>query len=462
MQLRRSMAFSHVVYAAAFPLLAAVLAVIAIVILMLRYADTPQMLKVAVGPRDGADAALMAAFARGLVHERTALQLTVVAVAGPDEAAKALQEGRADLAVIRSDGAVPWNGLTVAVLHNDVAVLAAARDAKIAKPGDLNGKRIGIFPPDAANAALLDAILAEYKIEGVQHVMASPAAPSRAAEQKMDAIFAVGPLRGPARGSSLEDAMSSLASGRRDPVLIPIDAADGMAARSEAYRKIDLENGFFPGAPPLPDADFTTLGISIRLEARHTLSETAVVDLTKRLFDMRRLLAADAPIAAAIEKPQGDKGSLATIHPGAAAYFSDNEKSFMDLYGDWIYISAMALSGLGSAAAAMIGLTRARARKDALTLIDRLIELKQAAHQSASLPQLTQLDGQIEELSTNGLRFAREHDFDEAGLSALRLAIDEARRAVNDRCNELQQKSALIANAASERSIPHTVPSTDS
>ena len=147
------------------------------------------------------------------------------------------------------------------------------------------------------------------------------------------------------------------------------------------------------------------------------------------------------------------------MHPGAAAYYGDDEKSFMDLYGDWIYIGAMALSGLGSAAAAMVGLTRARARKDALALIDRLIGLKQAAHETMSLPDLVKLDGQIEELSTNGLRFAREHDFDEAGLTALRLAIDEARRAVNDRCNELQQKSALIANAAATRSLQNPVPS---
>jgi GTP cyclohydrolase I len=32
-----------------------------------------------------------------------------------------------------------------------------------------------------------------------------------------------------------------------------------------------------------------------------------------------------------------------------------------------------------------------------------------------------------------GLRFARDNNFDEAGLAALRLAIDEARRAIDDR-----------------------------
>jgi hypothetical protein len=43
------------------------------------------------------------------------------------------------------------------------------------------------------------------------------------------------------------------------------------------------------------------------------------------------------------------------------------------------------------------------------------------------------LEVQIEELSTKGLRFARDNNFDEAGLAALRLAIDEARRAIDVR-----------------------------
>ena len=456
MLLRRSMAFSHVIYASVFPALAAVLALLAVLILLFRFAEAPHLLKVAVGPPDGADAQLIGAFAKRLENNHAALRLSVQTVAGPAEAAKALQSGDVDLAVVRSDGAVPTNGLMLAILHNDVAVLAAPHGSGLTKPAELAGKRIGIFPAAAVNAALLDAVLAEYKVSttGVQHVMLPPdELPRAAADKTIDALFAVGPLH----GGTVENAISALTSGKRDPVLIAIDAADGMAERGEAYQKVDLPNGFFPGAPPLPDDDFATLGVATRLEARQSMSEATAGDVTKRLFDMRRVLEADAPIAAAIEKPDGDKGSLTTVHPGAAAYFSDNEKSFMDVYGDWIYIGAMVLSGIGSGAAAMLGMTRARARKAALDLIDRLIDLKQAAHKTMSLPHLAELDRQIEELSTSGLRFARDHDFDEAGLSALRLAIDEARRAIADQCNELQEKSALIANAASMRSLPYAV-----
>jgi hypothetical protein len=167
---------------------------------------------------------------------------------------------------------------------------------------------------------------------------------------------------------------------------------------------------------------------------------------------MRRSLQSEVPIAAAMEKPDTEKGSAEAVHPGAAAYYDNNEESFMDRYGDWLYISAMAVSGLGSVIAAMLGLTRARARKAALGLVDQLIEVKQIAHTTTELSRLGGLEAQIEDLSTKGLRFARDNNFDEAGLAALRLAIDEARRAISDQRNELEAKPLLVTDASFARS----------
>ena len=227
-----------------------------------------------------------------------------------------------------------------------------------------------------------------------------------------------------------------------------------MAARAPEYQKADIPAGFFRGSPPQPKEDIATISIAVRLEARQNLSDEIVTDLTKRLFAMRRLLQSEMPIAAAIEKPDSEKGSAAAVHPGAAAYYDNNEKSFMDRYGDWLYIGAMAFSGLGSMIAAMFGLTRARARKVALALIDQLIEVKQIAQTTRELSRLDGLEAQIEDVSTKGLRFARDNNFDEAGLAALRLAIDEARRAISDQRDELQPKPLLVTNASFAQSPP--------
>jgi hypothetical protein len=80
-----------------------------------------------------------------------------------------------------------------------------------------------------------------------------------------------------------------------------------------------------------------------------------------------------------------------------------------------------------------------------LALIDQLIEVKQIAQTTRELPRLDGLEAQIEDVSTKGLRFARDNNFDEAGLAALRLAIGEARRAISD---QRDAKPLLVTNAS--------------
>jgi TRAP transporter TAXI family solute receptor len=433
---RRRMAFSHVIYTSGFFFLTIAFALTTIVALTLRFAGEPQVLKVTVGPPDGDNAKLIGAIARHLERDGGRIRFVVNTVDDLAQSAKALEQGRADLAVIRSDIAIPQNGATVVILHNDVAVLAAPAGSTITKVTDLFKKRVGLFPATIANSALLDAILAEYQIspETVHHIMLSGDDLATIVSQKgVDVILSVGPLR----GRSIEIAMAALRSQTRAPVLIPVDAAEGIAARGPEYQKADIPAGFFRGSPPRPKEDVATISTAVRLEARQNLSESIVTGLTKRLFAMRRALQSEVPIAAAIEKPDTEKDSAEAVHPGASAYFDNNEEGFMDRYGDWFYIGAMAFSGLGSVIVAMFGLTRARARKTALALVDQLIEVKQIAHTTKEPSHLDGLEVQIEELSTKGLRFARDNNFDEAGLAALRLAIDEARRAIDDRRIEL-------------------------
>ncbi len=448
---RRRIAVSHALYTSGFFFLTAAFALIAIVALTLRFASGPTTLKVAVGPAGGENAELIAAIARRLRDDRANIRFAVVPAANPAASADALEHGRADLAVVRTDVALPPNGATVVVLHNDLAVLAAPAGSKIAKIADLAKRRVGIFPASEANAALLDAILAEYEIarETVQHVMVSEGELAAAASQKqIDAILAVGPLA----GRAIEAATAALRLRNRAPILIPIDAAEGMAARGPAYQKADIPAGFLRGSPPEPKEEVATVAVAVRLEANQKLSDEVVTDLAKRLFGMRRALEGAAPIAAAMAKPDTDKGAADAVHSGAAAYYDNNEKSFMDRYGDWLYIGAMAFSGLGSAVAAMFGLARARVRKAALALIDQLIEVKQLAHVALEPSRLAALDAEIEDLSTKGLRFARDNNFDEAGLAALRLAIDEARRAINDQRCRLDAKRPRVADASVARS----------
>ena len=64
-------------------------------------------------------------------------------------------------------------------------------------------------------------------------------------------------------------------------------------------------------------------------------------------------VAAASPLANRMEEPSTEKSAAFPVHPGAAAYLDGDEESFLDKYSDLIYIGAMLMSVLASAAAAL-------------------------------------------------------------------------------------------------------------
>src|SRR5262249_42562641 len=105
------------------------------------YAATrPTMLTIAVGPAASDDSKLIQALARHLGNDKGAtIRLHVETTEGAADSAKALDDKKAELAVVRRDIAMPKSGLAIAVLRKSVAVLmvpaagSPARGAKTAK-----------------------------------------------------------------------------------------------------------------------------------------------------------------------------------------------------------------------------------------------------------------------------------------------------------------------------------------
>src|SRR5262249_31864653 len=120
------------------------------------------------------------------------------------------------------------------------------------------------------------------------------------------------------------------------------------------------------------------------------------------------------------------------------AYYDANEKSFFDRYGDWIYIGAMLLGGVGSGLATMVSSLRARSRRAALAVIDRLIDIRRKAHEAQDADTLRSLSDAVDEASDRALKRAREGLWDERGLEQIVGGIDEARPAIEGRSRELE------------------------
>jgi hypothetical protein len=82
-------------------------------------------LSVAVGPRDGPEARLIAAYAEALAERRRDIRLRVVAFDDVKSSAAALEQNKTILAVLRPDVLLPVNGSTVAILREEALIVVA-------------------------------------------------------------------------------------------------------------------------------------------------------------------------------------------------------------------------------------------------------------------------------------------------------------------------------------------------
>ena len=100
-------------------------------------ATQPTELTIAVGPPNSEDTRVVQSIAAQLAREQFNIRLqTKVLDGGPPAAAAAIDNGQADLAVVRRDAGMPKNGQAVAILRKNVVVFivpSAAEPPKAAK-----------------------------------------------------------------------------------------------------------------------------------------------------------------------------------------------------------------------------------------------------------------------------------------------------------------------------------------
>jgi TRAP transporter TAXI family solute receptor len=413
----------------------------------------PEALKVAVGASGTTDSQLLAAAGQILRRHGDPVRLKVSPVEDPGAAAAQLDRREVDLAVVRSDQALPANGQTVAILHRNAAVLLAMPGTKIDEIGDLEGKSVGVLRGSAVNERLLDTILSHYEVP-LPSVTRLPLTPEQVGEaakgKQIDALLVVAPVP----SLLVTDALAAVAAAGRGPAtFVPIAEADAIAQRDPAFEKLEILRGSYGGTPPRPVEEVTTLAVTYRLMAHDDLSEATVTTFTKRLFEMRSDLAHALPQANRIEAPDTAKGSKLPVHPGASAYFDNEELTFMDRYGDWFYIMAMVVGFLGSAAAALMGRLRSR-RVDQAERLERLLRILRDTRAAHDVLVLDRLEQEADDCFAETLATATNEEIDTARLTAFSLALDQVRLAIADRRRFLVDRAPASGAAPALRIAP--------
>src|SRR6202161_747277 len=426
---------------AMFATLAGVLAIVGTLAAGYYFAMRPEILRIAVGPANSDDLKVVQALTQAFAQSHSHIRLRPIQTDGAAASAKALEEAKPDLAIIRGDLEVPKNAQAVATLRKNVAVLwvpppakgkGKKTGAKITKISQLAGRKIGVVGRTPANVNLLKVILHQYgvdpnKVEIVQFPASEAVDAIR--NQKADAYLAAGPVN----SKITADAINASMRDGGTPTLLGIETAEAIAQSHPMYEASEIPAGAFGGSPDRPDDEVKTISFSHHIVARKSLSDSTVAAFTRQLFAIRQSVMSEFPLAAKIETPDTDKDAAIPVHPGAAAFVDGEEKTFLDRYSDYIWWGLMALSATGSAGAWFAGYLKKDERSNNSSLRERLLGMLAAARRCDSAEELDQLQAEADDLLRDTLHCFADGAIDEGALTAFNIALDQFHSAVADR-----------------------------
>jgi TRAP-type uncharacterized transport system substrate-binding protein len=306
---------------------------------------------VAVGSIDGEAAKAMSAIAGELVSTNAPVRLKVIDSGTALEAANAFSAGKVDLAVVRGDVGDLSQAQAVVVVSHMVVLIIAPPGSSIDSMDNLKGQTVGVVG-GVANAKIVDALTKEYDLASAKVAFKNLALTDvrQAVQSKqVSALLVTIPLA--EKYLSLVRGFFQL-DHKKVPVLIPIESAAAIAEAERAFESFDVPKGTLRGSPPVPEDDLTTLRTSLYLVAQKKLGADLVTSLTQAIMSARRNLLREQPIFAQITAPSTDQDAYLPLHPGAAAVYNSTTQSFMDEYGNWIYLTPMILGGMATVFAA--------------------------------------------------------------------------------------------------------------
>jgi TRAP-type uncharacterized transport system substrate-binding protein len=411
-----------------------------------RYYARPATLTVAAGSIDGEAAKAMSAIASRLATTNAPVRLTIVDSGTVLEAAAMFSAGKVDLAVVRGDVGDLSQAQAVVLVTHAVVLMVAPPGSSIDSMDKLKGHTVGVVG-GTTNSRIVEVLNKKYDLARAKVVFKNVAlADVRQAVQSKDVSILLVVI--PLTEKYLAFVRGFFPQGAKMvPVLIPIESAGAIADAERAYESFDVPKGSLRGSPPVPDDDLTTLRTSLYLVANKKLSTDLITSLTQTIMSVRRDLLGEQPIFAQITAPSTDADAFLPLHPGAAAFYNGTQQSFMDKYGNDIYLAPMILGGAVTVLAAVwkfLGLGEPVTRQGPL---DSLYALGRRIRNAGTEAELMDIEEEID----NILKAQRERsaggDENAVDDATLNVAAHRLESLIHDRRAMLAKKPAVVSAA---------------
>ena len=387
----------------------------------------------------------MSALASRLAAMNARVRLVVKDTPGTLEAAEMFSSGKTDLAVVRGDVGDLSQAQAVVVLAHAVVLLVAPPGSPFTDMAGLKRATVGVVGGDT-NRKVVRVLTDEYDL-GRANVTFKNLAPSetrRALDSKeVRAILVVVPLA----EKYLLLLRGFFPQGPKiAPVLIPVDAAGAIAEKERAFESFDVPKGTLRGSPPIPADDLTTLRVSFYVVAQKSLDNDLVTDLTEDLMKARRDLLGELPILAQVTAPSTDPDAYLPVHPGAAAFYNGTQQSFLDKWGNAIFLTPMVLGGLASRAGRGLEVPRTEQPAGKEAALDTLYALGRKIRTCGKQTELSGIEDEIDRALQAQRISAAAGDENALDVATLNVAAHRLENLIHDRRIVLasQQESSPV------------------
>lgn len=418
-----SRSFTHVAAAALLGLLCASL-------FLAYWLTLPLKVVLGVVDNDSAETQIARAFTSRIQPDRHHFVVELKTFKDVGGLRDAFTSGRIDLASFSTADRIPDSAETVAILQRVRVYLIGLESAdQQRKP---TGQGIALVAEDPVAERLGNLVLTTIYAahdEASKPMQAIDAAKSlQTGQVKVVAIAASDATR------LMRTFMSALPVALRETVTVrPAPKPDQLQRQNPAVEPVSLKVGALWSDPVLPDEEIDTPSVTTRLMARRAVSREVVAHVMRALFALQRRMSAGTLAATQIEPPPVDRTAIFPTHAGALAYIEGDESTFLDRFGDWIYLGLFAASGVGSIYAGFIGWRNsARRRAD----VKRLSGLQHLIAESSSATTQQDIDAlhvRYRALMDDVLSAAVRLEIDQTDLLAFMVANQIYADAMQDR-----------------------------
>lgn len=381
----------------------------------------------AVASEGGVEARFAAKLASVLQANNSSLRLKINKNSDNDKALAAFDRKQAELAILRTDQKVPGRARSIAILDKDLVLLLSPKGKKLANLEALKGKKIAVLGNDDRNESFIRRALSSYDIANPRTSLQT--VPTTSSIDKLLAPngFAAVIVIENAAKMAKERTFERLAKSQAAFTLNAIPEAKAIERKIPGIFAESIEEGMLSTSPQVPDDDVQSIGLQWLLIAQSSMSEQKGTELARVLFENKGQLALDDGFGTHIEPADTDKDAYIAAHRGAAQYFNDETKSFLERYSDLLYVGLAALSIIGSI---FVGLYTAFTRvapEKAGALAVSLLEIGEKIEDTKTIEALDELQEQFEAILKQVVAGLRDGTVSGDGLDTFRLGYEFVR-----------------------------------